>query len=300
MTDREIHGVNALDGTGIRIAFWPGGNRTALLLNGRTEFIEKHTETVHDLRARGYAVWSLDWRGQGRSTRPLADPLRNHVTSFEQHLADLDLLIDTVIRPTAPILILGISMGGHLALRLMAARPGVVGRAVLLAPMIDLPWPRGWNWRRARIATSVLCLVPGWAERYAPGTRRVPDPARPFAENPLTSDPVRFAADLAWLREPGLGVGGATWGWLRAAARSIAVLHRPGFAEGIAAPVLVVIAGGDRIVDSNATRRFAARLPAGTVLTLPGALHEIVRETDPVRAAAWTAIDAFVDQAGSV
>ena len=299
MTDCDTHWLVTPDGTRLRAAFWPGPGGTALLLNGRTEFIEKHLETVADLRARGYAVWSLDWRGQGRSTRPLRDPLRNHVASFDQHLADLDLLIDTLIRPQA-LTVLGISMGGHLALRLMAARPGLVGRAVLVAPMIDLPWPRFWTQQRARIATALLGRVPGVGGRFAPGTRRLPDPARPFAGNPLTADPQRFAQDLDWLRTPGLSVGGATWGWLRAAAQSFAILHRPGFAERIGAPVLLLLAGQDRIVDSAAARRFGQRLPAGEVLELPDALHEILREHDAIRAQAWAAIDRFLDQAGSV
>ena len=41
-----------------------------IMVGGFGEFIEKQVETVRDLASRGIAVWCLDWRGQGRSTRP--------------------------------------------------------------------------------------------------------------------------------------------------------------------------------------------------------------------------------------
>ena len=43
------------------------------IFQGRAEFIEKYFETVRDLRARGFAVATFDWRGQGLSDRALAD-----------------------------------------------------------------------------------------------------------------------------------------------------------------------------------------------------------------------------------
>ena len=47
---------------------------TVCIFPGRTEFIEKYFEVVRDLRARGFAVAVLDWRGQGLSDR--ARPIR--------------------------------------------------------------------------------------------------------------------------------------------------------------------------------------------------------------------------------
>ena len=48
-----------------------------VLLQGRAEFIEKYGETVGDLRARGFAVYALDWRGQGHSGRVLRTRARD-------------------------------------------------------------------------------------------------------------------------------------------------------------------------------------------------------------------------------
>lgn len=283
----------------LRAASWPGaGSGTVLLLHGRTECIEKYIETVAMLRDRGFAVWTLDWRGQGRSSRLLPDALPNHVGSFEDHLADLEHLIASMPGREAPFVVLGQSMGGHLALRLMARSPGLFERAVLVAPMVDFPRPGGMPLWVARALSVAVCAVPGIARRFGPGTARMPDRNRAFAGNALTSCPKRFAHDLALLDQPGLIVGGATWGWLQAALRSIAVMRSAGFAPRVTTQVLLILAGADRVVDNVAARRLAARLPAARLLEIPGAQHELLREDDAVQQPLWAAFDAFVDQPG--
>lgn len=282
-------------GIRLRAAEWPGDRATILLLNGRTEFIERHLEAVDQLRRRGFSVWSMDWRGQGASSRLLADPMRNHVQSFEDHLADLDLLVRTRIDPAAPLLMLAHSMGGHLGARYLAKRPDRFAGAILSAPMIDFPRGRYLSRTGARLLARAATLLPGLHTRFGPGTRRIPDPDRPFHANPLTSCAERFAIDRAWLRErPELISGGATWGWLRAATASIAAMHHPGFTARLDLPVLIVLAGDERLVDNAATRAFAARLPHGTLLELPTARHELLRETDANQALFWAGFDRFV------
>ncbi len=300
-----MHEIEASGGTihwladgGIRLraAYWAGaGAGTVLLLHGRTEFIEKYLEPVEELRRRGFAVWTLDWRGQGRSTRLLTDPLPNHVRSFEDYLQDLDRLL-AAAGPSlvAPFLVLGQSMGAHLALRLMARRPGSFERAVLAVPMVDFLRPRRMPLRAARMLALLACAVPGMARRFGPGTRRIPDRHRAFEANPLTSCPRRFAADLPWLDRPELVVGGATWGWLRAATGSIAVMRRSGFAESVTTPVLMVLAGADRLVDNTAARHLARRLPNARLIEIEDARHELLREHDRHQAEFWAAFDAFV------
>jgi lysophospholipase len=67
----------------------------------------------------------------------------------------------------------------------------------------------------------------------------------------------------------------------------------PGFAEAIQTPVLIVGAGRDRIVHVEATRDFARRLPHGTYLELEDSEHEILMESDSIRARFWGAFDGF-------
>ena len=71
------------DGVSLRFARWhppPGRKGTVCLFQGRTEFIEKYFETVRELRARGFAVATLDWRGQG-GCRSARSAIRARATS---------------------------------------------------------------------------------------------------------------------------------------------------------------------------------------------------------------------------
>src|SRR5579871_3802211 len=76
------------DGVSIRFARWPpppGRKGTVCIFQGRTEFIEKYFEVVRELNSRGFAVATLDWRGQGLSERELRDPRKGHVTNFSKY-----------------------------------------------------------------------------------------------------------------------------------------------------------------------------------------------------------------------
>jgi len=82
-------------GVRLRFARWEptrGPHRgTICLFQGRTEYIEKYFEVVADLRRRGFAVATLDWRGQGGSERLLGNPRKGHVRSFADFDRDLSL-----------------------------------------------------------------------------------------------------------------------------------------------------------------------------------------------------------------
>ena len=89
----------------MRFARWappPGRKGTVCLFQGRAEFIEKYFETVRDLRARGFAVATLDWRGQGLSERALADPRKGHVRNFSEYDTDLEAFMSEVVLPDCP------------------------------------------------------------------------------------------------------------------------------------------------------------------------------------------------------
>ena len=80
------------DGVRLRYARWRALARRSLgticLLHGRSEAIEKYFETVDDLRRRGFAVATFDWRGQGGSDRHLRNPMKGHVDSFAEYDRD--------------------------------------------------------------------------------------------------------------------------------------------------------------------------------------------------------------------
>ncbi len=279
----------AADGWPLRVGVWSGGARgTLLLLNGRGDFFEKYCEAFWHWRARGWAVVAPDWRGQGGSGRWFPD-----ARAFETMEGDLAAIAARVggTMP-GPLVAVGHSMGGHLLLRTMA-RPGFeVARAVLLSPMMALPGQalaRPLAWGAVRLGLGAR-LAPGQAVPSAAG--RLVRAAR------LTSDPDRQTDEDWWLaRHPELESGGATWGWLDAALRSIATLGGGG-QMAAAAQVRAVLAADDRVVDSRAAAEILARrLGAGGVLAMLPGEHELLRERDATRAALYAAIDPFLEQA---
>ena len=60
-------------------------------------------------------------------------------------------------------------------------------------------------------------------------------------------------------------------------------------------PVLVASAERDRIVSSSRHEPLPFLNPAFTVLPIAGAMHEILQETDDLRARFWAGFDRFLD-----
>lgn len=285
------------DGVSLRFARWPpppGRKGTVCLFPGRAEFIEKYFETVRDLRARGFAVAILDWRGQGGSERALKNPRKGYVQSFSQYQIDLETFVHEVVLPDCPppMFAFGHSMGATVLLR--AARAGLrwFDRVVLLAPMIALPGMRRMKGIRAVVKTLRLM---GLGSLYVPGGDASVLQQRPFVGNLLTSDPVRYARNVAVLEaEPSLATGWPTVAWTDAAFRVMAELSQPGYGARIRQPILIIAAGLDAIVSTPAIDEFAVRMAAGSHLIVPGARHELLMEQDRYRGQVLAAFDAFV------
>lgn len=295
-----------VDRVELRVAHWAAVPRaarpcpgTVLIAPGRAEFIEKYAETVADLLGRGFAAVVMDWRGQGGSSRLLGNRRKGHVGSFDEYGRDLDAVVETVLKPACPKpwFLLAHSMGATVAIH-HAKRAGPFERMVLSAPLVEVFGLRAPPAARAAAkAASVL----GYGRLYIPGGTNRSVLTRPFEANLLTSDPRRHALMAALARAaPDLVNGAPTWGWLDAAFAAMAPLADPEFPRRIATPLLVVACGADRIVDTRATERFAARLKTGRLLVLPGAAHEVLMERDAFRDQFWAAFDAFVPGTGWV
>src|SRR5262249_39034223 len=142
--DNVITGaVKTPDGVSLRYARWappPGRKGTVVLLQGRAEYIEKYFETVRDLRARGFAVATFDWRGQGMSARVLRDRRKGYVRSFADYATDLETVMHEIVLPDCPppIFCLAHSMGGAVAIRCCHDGNRWFERVVLSAPLIAL------------------------------------------------------------------------------------------------------------------------------------------------------------------
>ncbi|MCC6777126.1 MAG: alpha/beta hydrolase [Hyphomicrobiales bacterium] len=289
--------VRTRDGVTLRFACWaPPRMRkgTVCLFQGRGEFIEKYFETVRDLRQRGFAVASLDWRGQGMSERRLRNPRKGYVRSFDQYQIDLETFMREVVLPDCPPphFALAHSMGGMILLRAAHAGDRWFDRIVLLAPRIALSETRRPAAHRALVSTMRLM---GLGSLPAPGGHPTVMIHHPFADNLLTSDPVRYGRTVAVLEaEPKLMIDRPTVAWSDAEFRAMRELSQPSYPGHIREPILIIAAGMDRIASTPAIENFATRLRAGAHLIVPGALHDLLMEQDRFRQQAWAAFDAFV------
>jgi lysophospholipase len=290
-------GIKTPDGVSLRFARWdpPVGRRgTVVVLQGRAEFIEKYYETVRDLRARGFAVATFDWRGQGMSDRALDDRHKGYVRNFNEFSTDLDAVMEQVVLPDCPppIFALGHSMGGAIAIRACHGGSRWFERVVLSAPMIALP--PGPLTRVAGPLARIMRLI-GRGGGYVPTGDSKASGAEDFIGNVLTSDPVRFARNAAVLEQaPELGLGAPTIAWADAAMRQMKQFAVPSYAGSIRQPILMVAAGRDEVVSTPAIETFGMHLLAGRHLILAGSKHEILQEQDHYRNQFWAAFDAFV------
>ena len=192
--------------------------------------------------------------------------------------------------PRSPVLTLCHSMGGHILLRYLAEHgPGPLAAATIVSPMTGL--------HREIFLRSMLLLMPEIASmdhRYLFGTGPFLFLARDFAANLVTHDERRYRFTEEWFSaDPRLSLGGPTVGWARQAARSMTASLVPGYLERIDLPVLLLTAGQDQIVDPASHGPVVARLRHAEHVTIAEAKHEIMMETDDIRARFWEAFDGF-------
>lgn len=279
----------AADGVALRGAFRPGGGRgLALLFQGRTEFLEKYAEVAGELAARGFAVASLDWRGQGGSARALTDPRKGHVADFAEFQRDVAALLaaPAVAALGPPRLLVAHSMGGAIALRALLRGALDPAAVVFCAPMWGLAQGRLVGAAGRALARAAVALGRGGA--YAPGGGPVSYAETDPEPNVLTADPEQARRLGALTRaHADLALGGPTLGWLRAAYAEIdALAPLP-----LGRPAAVALGGEEGVVSQSAICARAAR--DGLTLTeIAGGRHELLFETPARRAALWAAIDA--------
>jgi lysophospholipase len=191
-----------------------------------------------------------------------------------------------------PYYAIGHSTGGHIVLRAVRGRSDFA-RAVVTAPLIDFnygAWPPG-----LANFTASCALALGLKGLYLPGHRYGPMLLKEQRDNRFTSDMRRWQRDRNVLENtPRLGVGGPTFGWFHAALRSMKKLSGSS-AKGVACPVLMVLAGRERVVSFRAAQAYAEDTPGISQVTIREAQHEILIESDAVRAQFFAALEAFLD-----
>lgn len=286
--------VTTADGVRLRVAAWrPEGEPrgTILLFPGRTEYIEKYGPAAGEMRARGYALATIDWRGQGLADRALPDASVGHVEHFTDYQKDVAAFLAFARAEDlpAPFFLMAHSMGGQIGLRaLFEGLP--VRAAAFSAPMWGIQMHPGL--RPVAWAASGLATLSGRGGAYTPGTGTLTYVLEAaFEDNLLTRDAPMFA----WLRRqaeahPELVVGGPSFQWLNEALRDCLALSRRPSPD---LPCFTMLGTRERVVDPARIRNRMARWPKGTLEMAEGGEHEVMMERPDLRT-------RFFDQAAAL
>jgi len=275
------------DGVRIRLGHWcPKGARgTVLLFPGRTEYIEKYSDTATTLSDLGFATLAVDWRGQGLADRPLEDRRVGHVDVFQDYQNDVAAVLEVArhLDLPRPWHLLAHSMGGAIGLR--AVMDGLpVQSCAFTGPMWGIYMspvmkPLGW-------AISQTAEALGLGQKMPPGSNVDGYVlVQPFEGNLLTTDPDMYKMMQDQLvAHPELSLGGPSLIWLRESlleCRELSQRPSPDL------PCLTFLGDQEKIVDSDRIRERMAIWPRGELVMVPGAEHEVLMETPAIRADAF-------------
>jgi len=258
------------DGGALQGVHWPAAQPpgaaprgTVLLVHGLGEHGGRYAHVAARLNQQGWSVWAYDQRGHGRSAGA-----RGALPTVHSLLADLGGVLAQLRQtgPAGPLVLLGHSLGGLIAARLvaegLAARPApwwqAVDALVMSSPALD----PGMN----AVQRALLAVLGPLAPNLALGNGLNPawvcsDPAvvRAYAADPLVHDRitprlVRFIVDAGTQ--------------VRAQAAQWRV------------PTLLLYAGADRCVAPRGSDAFAAAAPPAVVQArrFEGWSHELFNE----------------------
>ena len=267
---------------------------------GRGDAYEKYLETLEHWRMQGWQVTAADWRGQAASGRLGNDAVTGHIEEFTQWVGDLSRFwADWAASRNGPLVLAGHSMGAHLVLRtaaqlMLSPKPDAL---ILSTPLLGTHplWLPLWV---KRLSAEFMCRLgdlrrPAWKWSEKPG--QLPKNRMRL----LTHDKRRYADEVFWRdRRQEIVMGPGSWGWVRAAMKSMQLLSRSTLLQQVEMPTFILATSADRLVSPPAIHHAARHIPQAELLEFgPEAAHEILREADPVREKALAAIDSFLEQA---
>jgi alpha-beta hydrolase superfamily lysophospholipase len=269
--------VGSTGGLDLSYRSWlPDTDPTALLLivHGLGDHSGRYDHVARHFAGRGFGCWALDYRGHGRSPGG-----RVHVSRFAEFVEDVDAMRSHLqtTRSGLPLFLLGHSQGGLIVLLSTLGAPGGLAGVVVSSPFLGIhPTSR---------PSPLLAGAARVLSRLAPALRldngvdaalisRDPAVVRAYERDPLVSHKV----SARWFTE----LLGAQHEALAGAGR-------------LAVPALVMQSGEDRLVDPDATRRWAAAAPPALVefVQWPGLYHEMLNE--PEQDTVLARIDGWLD-----
>lgn len=292
-----VRWIEGQGGLQIRTAHWKRDDATRgtmFVLPGKSEYVEKYFEVVHELLSRSFNVVVIDWRGQGLSEREVDHPTKAYIARFDDFMEDFDAVFaayrDQLPEPTYG---LAHSMGGNIALRLVGEGRCPFKALITTAPMTGLNMPNWWEKTAETVAQSAVGF--GAGQYFIPGASNYDPLVEDFENNSMTSDPKRHARTSAINRAlPEITQGGATYGWMHEAFSSIRKITEPSFGRGIETPILIFGAEKDKLVDPLTNRYVGVNFSGAEFHMMEDAKHEILMERDEIRTAFWMGFDEFM------
>lgn len=252
----------AADGLKLHETLWSiesSPKAIVVLVHGITDHGGRHADFAARLNQQGYAVCAIDLRGHGKS-----QGARIWVESFDQYLADLDLLTRRVLEryTDRPVFLLGHSMGGAIvALFAERYRPAVAG-IILVAPALGVS-DRVFPLLR-RLAPLASRLLPRLriVRLGGSGLSRNPEVVEQFRVDPLVFHgriPVRTGNEV-------LQIG-------RRIAEAAGDFHLP---------LLILHGTADSVTDPAASQRFVEQAASADkkLILYEGLYHDLFREPE--------------------
>ncbi len=255
----------AIEGVGrVRLHYrtWEATTPRAALVvvHGLGEHSGRYDEFGTRMAAFGFSTYAMDLRGHG-----LSEGRRGHTPNFDALLQDLERFrreVEGLADAKAPLFLLGHSMGGLIALRYQEEYNTSFKGAIIVSPWVAtaMTVPR-WKTTLASAISKALPALPLGNAIDAGLLSHDPDVVAAYNADPLVHD--RITPRLFTEASHSMGL----------------VFQR---ADRFDDPLLFLLAGDDRIVDTRRTQQLARAIPSGevTIKVYPGMFHEVLNERD--------------------
>lgn len=259
----QSHQISAADGTMLYVTDYllPASQArgSVVIMHGLGEHSGRYRHVAAFFNECGLSVRCYDHRGHGRSQGKRGD-----VINGDPMLQDAEIIIDDFsTRYAEPPFLFGHSMGGLFAARFALSHLSPLRGLILSSPALALRLSAF----EAKMLKVLQTLAPSLAVSNGVSPALLSHDAKVVAA--YKADPLVHRKISARLLTSMLS----------------SIVYCQAHAGTLAIPALLLVAGGDRLLDPEGSKRFFAKLPAGMAQmhVYEGMYHEIFNELDAER-----------------
>ena len=230
-----------------------------MLLHGLGEHLGRYEHVAAALTGAGYAVHAVDHRGHGRS-----EGKRVYVKSYDEFMRDIAQFRESVVaaHPGVPLVVLGHSMGGNLAMGHVLDHPEGVAGLALSGPALKIG--DDFSPIQLKIFKTIAKVAPGFRPQGLSADAISRDPAVVTA---YQNDPLVFTGKIS------AGLGAALFS---------AMDSFPSRYPSLTMPILIVHGTEDQLADIAGSRALEAAAVNAQVTShyYEGLYHEVFNEPE--------------------